>query len=120
MPSDFEIDVDLTAFSKYLGDVSGELEQAFEKLARDTAAGAAARTTRVDTGIMKDSWKAKQLGFLDWLVGSFGCTYAIFHEFGTTVLSACPMLRPSVQENYAVFQRALNAFLRKLNKKYGD
>ena len=106
--ADFEIKVDYDKLNALTSRMGYKVEDLFEKGARATAAGATANTVRVDTGLMKNSWDAHKLDRFEWLIGDFGCGYAIFHELGTRFLSATPMLYPAFKQEWSVFVASLS------------
>lgn len=105
--SDISIDVDFRGLERLTENLERLAKDLLQKAAMDTAAGASSRTVRVDTGTMKNSWDAKNEGPLEWIVGSFGCDYAIYHELGTSRFGASPMLYPSFIEQVNMLKRAL-------------
>ena len=107
MPGDFEIVIDLSASGRYMAGLKDKVDKRMHKMALDTAAGATHNTVRVITGNMKNSWGVRRMGFLDYIVGSFGADYAIYHELGTRFMSATPMLMPSFALEWATFKAAL-------------
>lgn len=109
MPADFEIVIDLSPSGRYIAGFKDRMDKAFLAMAERTASGATSNTVRVITGNMKASWDWRKLGFLDYLVGSFGADYAIFHELGTRYMSATPMLMPSFALEWATFKATLAA-----------
>lgn len=69
-------------------------EAATAKAALDIQAQAQDRA-RVDTGFMKSAIQAQMEGPLTWRVDA-GAPYSIYNEFGTTKMSAQPMMVPAV------------------------
>lgn len=90
----------MTFETKRLDGIIARLSSRAERLIAEEAlavvAGAMARTTRVDTGAMRRGWHAVKTGRFAWTVGT-NVFYTIFHEFGTSRLSAAPMLGPAVE-----------------------
>ena len=117
--ADITIDVDTRQIDAFLADVERDLELAYNKAAEDTAAEATTNTERVLTGAMRGAWRAVALGALDWLVGSFGVAYTIYHEFGTRYLSPSPMLTPAFDHQKRLLLRAIKALGKKWTRKFG-
>jgi hypothetical protein len=120
MADDFEIEIDVGGIDRVLDEIERDLEHAYGLAARNTAQEATNNTTRIDTGTMQNSWNDKQVGPLDYIVGAFGCAYAIFHEFGTRYLSASPMLIPAFERQRQILMRAIRALGKQWSRKYGD
>jgi HK97 gp10 family phage protein len=81
---------------RIIAHLSERTERMIAEEAQDVVRGAMANTTRVDTGTMRRGWHAQRVGRFAWRVGT-NVFYAVFHEFGTTRLSAAPMLGPAVE-----------------------
>ena len=109
MAGDFEVDVDMRGLVSFTRNLERLAQDLLQKAAMDTASGASGRTVRVDTGTMKNSWSARNVGYLEWVTGSFGCEYAIYHELGTSRFPASPMLYPSFVEQFNMLKRAIGA-----------
>jgi hypothetical protein len=107
--ADFEIVVDLSATGRYIEGFKDKVDRGLAAVAMRTASGASSNTVRVDTGLMKNSWRSQRMGFLDYIAGSFGCDYAIFHELGTRFMSATPMLMPAFAQEWSLFKQTLAA-----------
>lgn len=107
--SDWEITVDLSPSGRYIEGFKQTVDTAMMAMAQRTASQASANTVRVDTGLMKNSWNSIKVGFLDYIAGSFGCDYAIFHELGTRYMGATPMLIPAFEHEWNLFKQTLSA-----------
>lgn len=57
----------------------------------------AQRRSRYDTGWMRAGWTSEMTGHHEGQVYNL-VHYTIYHEYGTSMMSAQPMLRPSVEE----------------------
>lgn len=53
--------------------------------------------SRVDTGNMRGGWQSRVIGVMEGIVFNL-VEYTIFNEYGTSNMSAQPMLRPAVEE----------------------
>lgn len=112
MGSDFEVTIQFN--NKWMDKIEDMAGKVLGKAAMDTAAGATARTTRIDTSVMKNSWRDKKIDDLEWIAGSFGCEYAIYHEFGFHAwgkyyVPPLPMLIPSFHEAWKQLKAGLRA-----------
>lgn len=79
--------------------------------ALDIQRRAMANTVRVDTGTMRRGWTAQRLDRFSWRVGN-SVFYTPFHEFGTSRLSASPMLGPAVEAGRRGLPRLARALFR--------
>lgn len=68
--------------------------------------GKAKMLAAVDTGALRNSIKAKQLGELTWEVAPH-VDYAWYQEFGTSKMPAHPYLIPAVEGQRAAFVAAM-------------
>ena len=113
MADDFTITEDYTKLRALVRKAGYKVEDLIEKAAQDCASQASANTSRVDTGLMKNSWKAKRAERMIWTVGDYGCGYALFHEFGFHhhisggFVPATPMLRPAFVQSWNALLSAL-------------
>lgn len=64
--------------------------------------------SRVDTGNMRGGWQSRAEGDFDGSVFNL-VAYTIHNEFGTTKMSAQPMLRPAVEDTRPEFEREVRA-----------
>jgi HK97 gp10 family phage protein len=64
--------------------------------------GGAKQRAAVDTGAMRNSIKAEQIGELSWEVGPH-VDYAWYQEFGTSRMAAHPFLIPAVEAQRGQF-----------------
>lgn len=71
-------------------------DQITGKTSHDIAGGASERTTRVQTGAMKNGYVAEQTGAASWIVYNTQ-SYQIFQELGTVHITASPMLIPAAE-----------------------
>lgn len=78
------------------------VERNFSSAANDRVARAAIlcqsearRRARVDTGRMRNSITAVQESPTSWIVGT-NVEYAVYHEYGTTFMTAQPMFHPAI------------------------
>ena len=83
----------------------------------EVAAGAAAATQRTLTGAMRSSWETRFPSPLTGVVANTarnqsGHAYAFYHEFGTSKMSAMPMVRPTVERSRAPFIEAMRQVIR--------
>lgn len=109
MTADWEITIDLSPSGRYMSRFKDKVDRGFKAMAMRTASGASSNTVRVDTGLMKNSWDWRRIGFLHYEAGSYGCDYAIHHEFGTRFLSATPMLYPAFRLEWETFKATMAA-----------
>lgn len=70
--------------------------------------------SRVRTGRMFKSWQAENLG-LRIRVASEGVAYTVYNEFGTSKMSAQPMLQPSVPEMVVLLSNAITREVQSLS-----
>lgn len=75
---------------------SDRAERLVAEEAAEVAAGAVRNTVRIETGAMRRGWLASRIDRVRWRVGN-AVPYTGFHEFGTSVLSATPMLGPAIE-----------------------
>lgn len=86
--------------SRIAGQVDAAVQQALDETAQ-AAKTAAQDRARVDTGAMRDSIEAEVSttgGGRRRMVLSIGVDYGIFHELGTSRISAAPMIRPAIDQ----------------------
>lgn len=96
MPARDGVTFETRKLDQLIAHFSERAEKMIATEAMEVTAGAIANTTRVDTGTMRRGWRAVQLDRFRWRVGN-SIFYAVFHEFGTSVLSAAPMLGPALE-----------------------
>ncbi len=79
--------------------VDGAVERACQETAEAVKAEAQSRA-RVDTGAMRDSIETTVSGGSGrrTITASIGVDYGIYHELGTSRISAQPMLRPAIDQ----------------------
>lgn len=82
-----------------------EADAIARKTAHDVQAGAAVRTSRVDTGAMKGGYVVEMIAPGVYKVYNTQ-GYQIFHELGTRFIAAEPMLIPAAAEAEAAFHAA--------------
>lgn len=80
-------------------------ENATAKAAMDMEAGMKTRAP-VDTGFLKNSIQARQVGPAHWRV-TVGADYGIYLEYGTRFMSARPFFFPAVAEVGPSFMAAM-------------
>jgi len=96
MPSVRGLTFETQRLDRLIARMPEEAERFTELLAREAEREAIVRTVRVETGTMRRGWHAVRLERLLWRVGT-SVPYAVFHEFGTSRLSATPMLGPAIE-----------------------
>ncbi len=67
--------------------------------------GSKARS-RVDTGTMRGGWQHQIKGPFEGMVFNL-IDYTVYNEFGTSRMSAQPMLRPAVEDARPDFERGI-------------
>lgn len=60
----------------------------------------------VDTGVLKASIQARQIGPLHWQV-TVGAHYGIYQEYGTRFMPAHPFLNPAIEQVRPMFLLAM-------------
>lgn len=80
-------------------------QAAVTKASLDIEMGAKSRS-RVDTGNMRASIAARPAGALEAMVEA-GAEYTIYNEYGTSKMSAQPMLRPATEQARGGFYAAM-------------
>lgn len=83
--------------------------QVVRKTAFDIEAGAKQRS-RVDTGNMKNAWQTEMETDLSAVVYN-NVEYVIYHEFGTSRMSAQPMATPAAEQAQPAFIAAMKELL---------
>jgi HK97 gp10 family phage protein len=84
--------------------ITAQIDSAIQTAMDETADAAKAEAqsrARVDTGAMRDSIDAVVRttgGGRRQMVLSIGVSYGIFHELGTSRISAQPMIRPAIDQ----------------------
>lgn len=83
--------------------IAAALEAAIESAMEETAQAAVAEArsrARVDTGAMRDSIEAtveRRNGAVEMVLG-VGVDYGVYHELGSSRISAQPMIRPAIDQ----------------------
>lgn len=96
MPSTRGMTFETGRLDRIVARMSDKAERLIAAEAQDIARRAMTNTVRVDTGTMRRGWTAQRVDRFRWRVGN-SVFYAPFHEFGTSRLSASPMLGPAVE-----------------------
>lgn len=93
--------------------IDAALQAAMDETAQAARTNAQGRA-RVDTGAMRDSIDATVTGGggrKRTLTLSIGVPYGIFHEIGTSRISAQPMIRPAIDEEAPRLTQRIRAAL---------
>lgn len=90
------IRLDTARLDRLRGEIGARAERVLDLVAADVQANAALNTRRVDTGAMKNGWRAARERPMQRIVSNTQ-EYAIYHEMGTRRMSASPMLIPAVE-----------------------
>lgn len=96
MPADRGVRLETRRLDRLIAQLPGRAERMIALEAAEVVAGAQRNTTRVETGAMRAGWHATRTNRFTWRVAT-NILYAVFHEFGTSVLSAAPMLGPALE-----------------------
>lgn len=97
--------------------IASQIDAAVQQAMDETAAAAKANAqgrARVDTGAMRDSIEAEVSttgGGRRRMVLSIGVDYGIFHELGTSRISAQPMIRPAIDAEAPKLTQRIRAAL---------
>lgn len=96
MPASRGMTFETGRLDRIIARMSEKAEKLIAAQALDVQRRAMANTVRVDTGTMRRGWVAQRVDRYRWRVGN-SVFYTPFHEFGTSRLSASPMLGPAVE-----------------------
>lgn len=98
--------LEFSHFGKIGDELMGAVAKALDTTADAIVQEAEINTVRVDTGAMKNGWLIETTGPLERTIYN-AMDYAKFNEFGTSRMSASPMLTPAVEHNRGAFVEAM-------------
>jgi HK97 gp10 family phage protein len=101
-----DIQLDTSGLDRRLRQMPARIQVARRQAAENIKQGAANRS-RVRTGKMQKGWSVEH-GAEESTVSN-GVPYTIFNEYGTSRMSAQPMLTPAVEEERSKFVEAIRA-----------